>query len=554
LFIFLLSFIGILRRYLVWPSSEVWPSNFPTIALLRVLHHNQDAGNNNVYEDTRQLTLCQKFLSNQLLFFFVITIAQFIFYWFPGYIMPILGGFSWICMIKPDNYVLAQLTDYRGLSLSSFSFNWYSITYFLSTPLVVPRWALVNIGVGFVLVAWVITPIIYFQDVWGTRDNSISTSTQSPSTWSAMGLVTTFTTFASLSSVFVHMFLYHSKDLWNQFRSRSLDKKGNDIHCRLIAAYPDVPDWWFFIVSVVGVLVIMIVSQISGMLNWYNVLFSLSTSMIFVLPFGMVASITGQLIQNQGIYYLMVIIVGSLWSDDQSKMMTFIAVGYTTYCQTLYLVSNMKLGHYMKIPPRVLFSVQIVSCLVTSAVSAGVQYYFYAAQQYYNQPGAYVFTSQFDLTNVGSAIANSTNFFDPSMSENRNFLWSLLIGAVLPIPFWLASRRYQWCHLVHIPLTLATVSWIPLVDTGTLLTWLVIGFVGTAIARKECWKRHLYLVSAALDAGMYLSLAVIGGPLVNYNTNFPTWWGTGGVSGTGCPFSKLNAALAQSFNPQTLGT
>ncbi|CAF1662088.1 unnamed protein product [Adineta ricciae] len=32
---------GILRRFLVWPSSEVWPSNFPSIALLRILHQNQ---------------------------------------------------------------------------------------------------------------------------------------------------------------------------------------------------------------------------------------------------------------------------------------------------------------------------------------------------------------------------------------------------------------------------------------------------------------------------------------------------------------------------------
>ena len=481
-------------------------------------------------------------------------IAQFIFYWFPGYIIPVLSGFSWICMIKQSNYVLAQLTDYRGLSLGSFSVNWYSLTYFLSTPLVVPRWALVNIGVGFVLVAWVITPIIYFQDVWDTNQNPISTSTQSPSTWSAMGLVTTATTFASLSAVFVHTFLYDSKNIWEQIRGRSLDKKGNDIHCRLIEAYPDVPDWWFLIVSIVAVVVIMIVADLSGMLEWYNVLFALSIPMIFVLPFGMVSSITGQLIQNQGVYFLMVIIVGSLWSGNQPKMMTFIAIGYTTYCQTLYLVSNLKLGHYMKIPPRVLFVVQLVSCLITSAFSAGIQYYFYAARRYYDQEGAYLFTSQFDITNVGSAVVNNTNFLDSSFSQNRHFLWSLLIGAVLPIPFWLASQKYKWCRLVHIPLMLATVSWMPLVDTGTMLTWLIIGLLVTTLIRRECWKRHIYLVSSALDAGMYLALAFIGGPLVYYNVQFPTWWGIGGESGTGCVYSQLNAALAQSFNPQTYGT
>jgi hypothetical protein len=53
---------------------------------------------------------------------------------------------------------------------------------------------------------------------------------------------------------------------------------------------------------------------------------------------------------------------------------------------------------------------------------------------------------------------------------------------------------------------------------------------------------------------MYLCIAVIGGPLVYYNINFPQWWGTGGPTGTGCPISIPNAALQQSFNPQTYGT
>ncbi|CAF1685686.1 unnamed protein product, partial [Adineta ricciae] len=311
--------------------------------------------------------------------------AQFIFYWLPGYMIPVLSGMSWICMIKPSDYTLAQLTDFRGLSLGSFSLNWFSLTYFLETPLVVPRWALVNISIGFVIVAWIVTPIIYFRNVWNVRQNSISSSTGSVTSWSAMELVTTFTTVASLSAVFVHMFLHHGKSLWDQIRNRSLDQKGNDIHCRLMALYPDVPDWWFLIVFVIAVVVIMIVSDVSHMLEWYNVLFALSIPMTLVLPFGMVTSITGQLIQNQAVYFVMVIVVSSLWAGDQSKMMTFIAIGYTAYCQTLYLVSNMKLGHYMKIPPRVLFIVQVVTCLVCSSVGAGVQYYFYAVKRYYEQ-------------------------------------------------------------------------------------------------------------------------------------------------------------------------
>lgn len=545
-------FLGILRRFLVWPSSEIWPSNFAHIALLRILHQTEEVRNENGSDyKNKNLSLWERFLSNQFRFFMVIMIGQAIFFWFPRYIMPVLGGFSWICMIRPNNYILAQLTDFRGLSLGSLSLDWYTLTYFLNSPLVVPQWALVNMAVGFVLIAWVITPIFYFRNVWNTYSSYIASSTQSASNWSALGLVTTCTTLASLSAVCVHTFLHHGYDLWQELRNRSWNNKGNDMHCRLIQAYTGVPDWWFLIVSLVAITVLMITAHLMDVVKWYNVLFVLSITMIFVLPFGKVSSITGQLIQNQGVYHLIVLIASSLWAGDQPQMMSFLNTGYTTYCQTLYLVSNLKLGHYMKISPRIQFWVQILACFVCSAFSAGIQYYFFSVKRYYEQGNALRFNSLIDLTNVGSVIANNTNFFDSSTPENRHLLWSLLVGALLPIPFWFASRWYYKCHLVHIPLMLATISWMPLVDTGGMLTWILIGLVFTTLFRKTCWKRHLYLTSAAFDAGMYLSLAIIGGPLVYYNVKFPNWWGLGGSTGTGCPFSRPNAALQQSFNPPT---
>ena len=94
--------LGILRRFLVWPSSEVWPSNFPSIALLRVLHLNEKAANVKAFGVQKKLNVWEKLISNQLLFFVVVMIIQFVFYWFPGYIMPVLGTFSWICMIKTE--------------------------------------------------------------------------------------------------------------------------------------------------------------------------------------------------------------------------------------------------------------------------------------------------------------------------------------------------------------------------------------------------------------------------------------------------------------------
>jgi OPT family oligopeptide transporter len=486
--------------------------------------------------------LWQRFVSNQLAFFLIIMVIQFIYCWFPYFIMPVLGAFSSMCMIKPTNYLLSQLTGSNGLGIGSFTFSWFSLTWALGIPLVVPRWAVVNIAVGFVLATWVITPIIYFANVWNTYNRPIAEVTGSTSNWSALGLVSTAAAFANLSAVFVHMLLHHSKNLWKELRTRSLDKKGNDVHCWLIALYPDVPDRWFGIFSLLAFIVIIVIGNVSSIILWYKSFFALVVSMIVVLPFGMVTSITGQSIQNPSVYYLLVIIATSLWVDDKSTMLAFVTIGYSTYCQTMQLVTNMKLGHYMKIAPRTLFLVQSVACLVTPALSIGMQVYFFKNGGFITNHTTAVTTGSFELTSVGAAIDNQTKFFGSANWKNRNFLWSLLIGAVLSIPFWLASRRWKWCHLIHIPLTLTFISWMSIVSAGSLFTWLLIGLLTTVFFNKFYWKRHVYLASAALNAGFYLCWLIIGGPLAQYGINFPSWWGFGGRNADGCPLSLMNGS------------
>ncbi len=422
--------------------------------------------------------------------------------------------------------------------LSSVTTNW--ILWF--------RYRLVIIAVGFVLATWVITPIIYFTNVWNTYDHPIAEVTRSSSVWSALGLVSTAAAFANLPAVLVHTLLHHSKNLWKELCTRSLDKKGNDVHCRLIALYSDVPDWWFVIASVLAFVVILVAGQVSSIIHWYETFFALIVPTILVLPFGMVASITGQAIQNPSVYYLLVIIATSLWVTDKSTMLAFVTIGYSTYCQTLQLVTNMKLGHYMKIAPRTLFLVQGVACLITPSLSVGIQFYFFKKDGFITNDTTPVATGSFELTSVGAAIDNQTQFFGSTNWENRKLLWSLLIGAVLPIPFWLASRRWKWCRLVHIPLILTYISWMPIASAGALFTWLLIGLLATILFDKLCWKRHIYLTSSALNAGFYLCWLIIGGPLAVYGIHFPSWRGFGGVHQDGCPLSLLNTtAFSLSF-------
>ncbi|CAF3874178.1 unnamed protein product, partial [Didymodactylos carnosus] len=46
--------------------------------------------------------------------------------------------------------------------------------------------------------------------------------------------------------------------------------------------------------------------------------------------------------------------------------MTFRTYGYTTQRRSLTFISCLKLGHYMKIPPRAMFTMLVVNTLIGS--------------------------------------------------------------------------------------------------------------------------------------------------------------------------------------------
>lgn len=52
--------------------------------------------------------------------------------------------------------------------------------------------------------------------------------------------------FASITATLTHSFLYFRKQIWTQ--SRRAMHEQPDIHARLMAVYPQVPEWWYAII------------------------------------------------------------------------------------------------------------------------------------------------------------------------------------------------------------------------------------------------------------------------------------------------------------------
>jgi hypothetical protein len=53
-----------------------------------------------------------------------------------------------------------------------------------------------------------------------------------------------------------------------------------------------------------------------------------------------------------------------------------------------------------------------------------------------------------------------------------------------------------------------------------------------------------------MNCGVVVRALIIFFALTNNNVNFPTWWGTGGITGDGCPLAVANfAGIILDYNP-----
>jgi OPT family oligopeptide transporter len=85
-------------------------------------------------------------------------------------------------------------------------------------------------------------------------------------------------------------------------------------------------------------------------------------------------------------------------------------------------------------------------------------------------------------------------------------LYAMIVGAFLPIPFWLWQRRYphSWLKLISTPVLLNGITYIPPATGINYSAWFAVGFVFQYLIRKRnfaWWSKYNYATSAALDSG-----------------------------------------------------
>jgi OPT family small oligopeptide transporter len=180
--------------------------------------------------------------------------------------------------------------------------------------------------------------------------------------------------FASFAAVFTHSFLWYRRDIVRRLR-RSL-KDETDIHCRLMQAYPEVPQLWYAILGVTAlVLMIITVEIFPTQFPVWAAFIALILAAVLTIPVGMLQAITNQQMTLQVMHEL---IAGYMLPGRPVANMIFKCVAFIGTNQAVGFSADLKLGHYMKVPPRTMFIAQVVAAFVSCFVVCFVQDWMFA--------------------------------------------------------------------------------------------------------------------------------------------------------------------------------
>ncbi|KAL6009602.1 Oligopeptide transporter 3 [Asimina triloba] len=567
---------GMLRRYLVEPADMWWPSNLaqPLPPCCRALHE----------KDARSKGL------TRMRFFLIFFVASFAYYALPGYLFTVLSFFSWVCWVWPHSITAHQIgSGYRGLGVGAFTLDWAGISAYHGSPLVTPWFSIVNIAVGFVMFIYIIVPVCYwkyntfdarkfpifsnklFRTTGQTYDtNKILTpeyelNVPAYNSYGKLYLSPLFALsigsgFARITATFTHVFLFHGSDIWRQSKSAMTSMK-MDIHAKLMKNYKQVPQWWFLILLAgsVGVSLMMcFIWKEEVQLPWWGMVFAFGLAWLVTLPIGVIQATTNQ---QPGYDIIAQFIIGYILPGRPIANLLFKIYGRISTVHALSFLSDLKLGHYMKIPPRCMYTAQLVGTVIAGVVNLAVAWWMLGSIENICDVEALhpespwtcpKYKVTFDASVIWGLIGPK-RLFGPG-GLYRNLVWLFLIGAVLPVPVWALSKMFpekKWIPLINIPVISYGFAGMPPATPTNIASWLVTGTIFNYFVfryRKNWWQKYNYVLSAALDAGTAFMGVLLFFTLQNEGVNLK-WWGSDldhhcplatcptqpGISVKGCP-------------------
>ncbi|KAK4398814.1 Oligopeptide transporter 5 [Sesamum angolense] len=460
---------GIFRKYLVDSPYMWWPSNLVQVSLFRALH---------------DVEIRRKGGLTRLQFFIIVLVSSFSYYIIPNYLFPSITALSFVCWIWKDSVTAQQIgSGLQGLGIGSFAFDWATVAGFLGSPLATPGFAIINVLVGFILIVYIVLPIAYWSNMYnakrfpiisshvfdanGTKynlslvlnDKTFDFNRAGYDSYSKVNLSVFFvlsygTSFATLAATVSHVALFYGRNIWQQTRASFQDKFG-DVHTRLMKKnYDSVPQWCLPV-------------------SWF---WLLERHCMHAKDF-----------TAAGLNVISEMIIGYMHPGKPLANVVFKTYGTTSMSQAITFLSDFKLGHYMKIPPKSMFLVQLVGTIVSSVVYLATAWWILSTIQNicdqsklppgspWTCPEDNVF---YDASIIWGVIGPLRMFGKLGLYPGLNYFF--LFGLLAPVPVWYLSHKYpekKWIRLINIPIIISGPSAMPVAKAVNYVCW----FSGTVL-------------------------------------------------------------------------
>ncbi|KAJ5899981.1 OPT oligopeptide transporter [Penicillium taxi] len=544
---------GLMRPIAVWHTEAVYWGTLPTVKVLQGIH----------WQEVKN--------SKPLRYFWYAFSGMTLYEIIPAYIFPWLNSVSIPCLAaqkatgnkaKVLTNIFGGATNNEGLGLFTLSFDWQYITsYQTSLPLKLQA----HQALGFV--ACMIAMVgIYYGNGWNSRSLPfmstkllMSNGTKYPTSsvfpdgvldetaLVKYGLPKLTGSFAfamlmanaAIGAMIMHCILFWGKDIWRSYKKAREGRFDDRHHVHMAKHYKDTPWWWYGIVLIGSfVLGLIVVLKENISLPAWAYVVSLIIGII-IAPFStLVYSRYGNGIATNNLSKML---AGLMIPGRPVGNMYFACWSHNVVMNALNLCNDLKMGEYLKIPPRVMFLTQIWGTLLGGFINyaimisvvgsnqallangngnnawsgATIQAYNTNAASWALAPYIYKVGTEYSMVPIGIAIG---------------------AGAVVVQRFvYQFSPKIRGFDIseINMPQFIQYAGFIPYNQSQTcvVLSWILSGFFVQYYLRNyqpRIFKDYSYLVTGAFDGAsltvmFILSFAVFGAGGASHD--FPSWWG-----------------------------
>ncbi|KAH6676903.1 OPT oligopeptide transporter protein-domain-containing protein [Plectosphaerella plurivora] len=572
---------GLAKRFLVYPSFCIWPRSLVTVAINQSLHDDENIKISG--------PLGRTYGASRFKFFVIAFGAMFVWFWFPQHVASALALFNWLAWISPTNFNLTAITGLKkGLGVNPLpTFDWNVVAYYVD-PLVVPFYVTLNMFIGASLGGIAIIAM-YWTNTYNTGYLPINTNVMfnhNATVYNVSAILDDRglldeAKYQSYSHVFIaassmtyyavisYAALYHWNDIKLGLGSllRSLRNKDEmeaselsvDVHHRLMRSYSEVPEWWYLSLNIVAIAL-----GIAAVAGWptntgiSTVFFGVALALLFTIPTGIIYATTGIEVE----YNVLAEFIGGAWQPGNALAMNFFkGFGYVTVAHALEFASDLKLGHYLKIPPRQTFWCQVIATLVSAFVCTAVMNFQITQiddicephqKDKFTCPGVQsYFTAAVLFGSLGARKVWGTG------GQYTTMLAAFPVGLLFPVLHFYSTRRLptnHWLRRLH-PVVIFSGGhiWSPY-NLAYVWPAVIPGWISWQYIRRRYlafWGKYNYVLSAAFQTGIATAAVVIFFA-VSYHGAYIEWVGNK-PEPTGCEAqacTRLKLSEGEDFGPR----